>query len=196
MHYGYWAVAVALLLENLGLPFPGETVLLLASLLAYTERDLQLEWIILVGALATVAGSSLGYAVGYYGGRPLLERYRYIFHIHDGTLERGEKLFARHGALTILAARFVFGLRVIAGPLAGILRMSWNTFAVFNLLGAVLWVTVISFVGYSFGSRWRVLMHFMKRFDLALATAFVLIVAVLWWRSRQKNSVIRADRVS
>jgi membrane protein DedA with SNARE-associated domain len=196
VHYGYWAVAAALLLENLGLPFPGETVLLLASLLAYTERDLQLGWIILVGTVATVAGSSLGYVVGFYGGRPLLERYRYIFHIHDGTVERGEKLFARHGVLTILAARFVFGLRVIAGPLAGVLRMPWERFAVSNLLGAALWVTVISFVGYSFGSRWRVLMHFMKRFDLVLATVFVLIVALMWWRSRQKNSVIRADRVS
>lgn len=187
MHYGYWAVAAALLLENLGLPLPGETVLLLASLLAYTERDLQLGWIILVGAVATVVGSSLGYAIGYYGGRPVLERYRYTFHIRDGTLARGEELFGRYGALTILAARFVFGLRVIAGPLAGVLRMPWKRFAFFNLLGAVLWVTVIAFVGYSFGSRWRVLMHFMKRFDLALATGFALILAILWWRSRQKN---------
>lgn len=189
VHYGYWAVAAALLLENLGLPLPGETVLLLASLLAYTERDLQLGWIILVGTVATVAGSSLGYAIGSYGGRPLLERYQYVFHIHDGALERGEKLFGRHGALTILVARFVFGLRVIAGPLAGVLRMPWKKFAVFNLLGAALWVMVISFVGFSFGSRLRLLMHFMKRFDLALATAFVLIVAILWWRSRQKNPV-------
>ncbi|HZW92582.1 MAG TPA: DedA family protein [Candidatus Eremiobacteraceae bacterium] len=188
MHYGYWAVAAALLLENLGLPLPGETVLLLASLLAYTERDLQLGWIILVGAVATVAGSSLGYAIGYYGGRPVLERYRHTFHIRDGTLARGEELFGRYGALTILAARFVFGLRVIAGPLAGVLRMPWRRFAFFNLLGAVLWVMVIAFVGYSFGSRWRVLMHFMKRFDLALAAAFALILAILWWRSRQKNT--------
>jgi len=52
----------------------------------------------------------------------------------------------------------------------------------------VLWVMVIAFVGYSFGSRWRVLMHFMKRFDLALAAAFALILAILWWRSRQKNT--------
>jgi len=188
VHYGYWAVAAALLLENLGLPLPGETVLLLASLLAYTERDLQLGWIILVGAVATVAGSSLGYAIGYYGGRPVLERYRYAFHIRDGALAKGEELFGRYGALTILAARFVFGLRVIAGPLAGVLRMPWRRFAFFNLLGAALWVTVIAFVGYSFGSRWRVLMHFMKRFDLVLATAFALILAILWWRSRQKNT--------
>ena len=189
VHYGYWAVAVALLLENLGLPLPGETVLLLASLLAYTEHDLQLGWIILVAAVATIAGSSLGYAVGYYGGHPLLERYRYVFHIGDAAMARSEELFGRYGALTIFLSRFIFGLRVIAGPMAGVLRMPWKKFAVFNLFGAVMWVTVISFVGYSFASRWHVLMHFMKRFDLALVIAFVMIAILLWWRSRQRNAL-------
>ena len=188
VHYGYWAVAAGLLLENAGVPLPGETVLLLASLLASTERDLQLGWIILVGTVTATAGSSLGYAIGYYGGRPLLQRYRAVFHMGDVEMAQGEKLFGRYGALTIFFARFVFGLRVVAGPLAGVLRMPWKRFAVFNLLGAVLWVTVISFVGYSFGSRWHRLMHIMKRFDLALGAAFVLIVAILWWRSRQRDT--------
>jgi membrane protein DedA with SNARE-associated domain len=185
VHYGYWAVAAALLLENAGVPLPGETVLLLASFLAYSERDLQIGWIILVGTLAATVGDNLGYALGHYGGRPLLERYRSIFRVSDAALARGERLFGRYGAVTILFARFVFGMRVIAGPMAGVLRMPWKRFAVFNLLGAALWVTVISCVGYSFGSQWNVLMHFMKRFDLALGAAFVVIVAVLWWRSRR-----------
>lgn len=184
VHYGYWAVAGALLLENAGVPLPGETVLLLASFLAYSERDLQLGWIILVGTVAATLGDNLGYALGHFGGRPLLERYRRSFHISDAAVTRGEGLFERHGSVTILFARFVLGMRVIAGPMAGVLRMPWRRFAVFNLMGAALWVTVISFVGYSFGSRWNVLMNFMKRFDLALGVAFVLIVAVWWWRSR------------
>jgi membrane protein DedA with SNARE-associated domain len=187
VHYGYWAVAAALLLENLGVPLPGETVLLLASLLAYTERDLRIGWIIVVGTAATIAGSMLGYAIGDYGGRPLLERYRYVFHASDVALGRSEELFARYGAFTIFFARFVFGLRVIVGPMAGVLRMPWKKFAIFNLLGAALWVTVISFVGYNFGSQWRRLMYFMRRFDLALGAVFVLIAAVLWWRNRQRK---------
>ncbi len=189
VHYGYWAVAVALLLENVGLPLPGETVLLLASFLAYTQRELQLGWIILVGTAVAAAGSSLGYAIGEYGGRPLLERYREAFHLDGESLARGEKLFARYGALTILFARFVFGLRVVVGPLAGVLRMPWKKFAVYNLAGAALWVTAISFAGYSFGSRWRLLMHFMKRFDIVLVVAFVLVVAVVWWRNRQRSAL-------
>jgi len=185
VHYGYWAVAAALLLENAGVPLPGETVLLLASFLAYSERDLQLPWIILVGTLAATVGDNLGYALGHYGGRPLLERYRSIFRVSDAALVRGEGLFGRYGAVTILFARFVFGMRVIAGPMAGVLRMPWRRFAVFNLLGAAVWVTVIACLGYSFGSRWNVLVHFMQRFDLVLVAAFVVIVAVLWWRNRR-----------
>ncbi len=76
VHYGYWAVAAALLLENAGLPVPGETILLMASFLAYTERDLHLGWIILVGSVAATLGDNLGFAIGHYGGPPLLKRYR------------------------------------------------------------------------------------------------------------------------
>lgn len=183
--YGYWAVAAALLLENAGVPVPGETVLLLASFLAYTEHDLQLGFIILVGTVAATLGDNLGYAAGHYGGRRLLERYRRIFHVSDAALARGERLFERRGSMAILFARFVFGMRVIAGPTAGVLRMPWRRFAVFNLLGAALWVTVISAVGYGFGSRWNLLMRFVRGFDLALGAVFVLVVAVLWWRSRR-----------
>ena len=187
VHYGYWAVAAALLLENAGVPVPGETVLLLASFLAYSERNLQLPWIIVAGTVAATVGDNLGYALGNYGGRPLLERYRDIFRVSDEAVARGERLFARYGSVTILFARFVFGMRVIAGPMAGALRMPWKRFAVFNALGAALWVTVISVVGYSFGSRWMLLMHYMRRFDQALVVAFVLVVAVVWWRSRRKR---------
>ena len=189
VHHGYWAVGALLLLENAGLPVPGETVLLLASFLAYSERDLQLGWIILVAAAAATLGDNLGYAIGQYGGRRLLERYRYTLIISDRAVERGEALFARYGAATILFARFVFGMRVIAGPLAGVLRMRWKKFAVFNLIGASLWVTVIASVGYTFGSRWGVLMHFMKRFDIFLAVVFILAIAVLWWWNRRSRVI-------
>jgi len=187
VHYGYWAVAATLLLENAGLPVPGESVLLLASFLAYTEHDLRVGLIILVGTAAATLGDNLGYFIGHRGGRRLLERHRRIFHVSDAALARGERLFERHGSITILFARFVFGMRVIAGPMAGVLLMPWKKFALFNALGAALWVTVISVVGYSFGSQWKLLMHFMKRFDQALVAAFVLAVAVLWWRSRSKR---------
>jgi membrane-associated protein len=189
VHYGYWAVGVALLLENAGVPLPGETVLLLASFLAYSEHDLRLPWIIVVGTTVTTVGGSLGYALGQHGGRPLLQRYERVFRIPQTTLERGEGLFAKYGSITIFFARFVFGLRLIAGPLAGVLRMPWRKFLLWNFLGAAAWVTVISGAGYLFGQHWRRLERMVQRFDVAVVMVVLLALAVLWWRKRRTNGV-------
>ena len=130
VQYGYWAVGAALLLENAGIPVPGETILLLASFLAYSEHDLRLPWIILVATVAATLGDNLGFALGYYGGRPLLLRYQSLFRIKQTSIQRGEDLFAKYGATTVFFARFVFGMRILAGPMAGVLRMSWRRFLV------------------------------------------------------------------
>ena len=181
--YGYWAVGMTLLLENAGLPVPGETVLLLASFLAYSREELQLPYIILVGVCAATVGDNLGYLIGYRGGRRLFDRYRNTFRIKLETILRGERLFDQYGAITIFFARFIFGLRVIAGPLAGVLRMPWKRFALFNFLGALLWVTVISFVGYKFGKHWDVLTEYLESFNIGIAIAAVIVLLLLWrWR--------------
>src|SRR5208282_1261659 len=124
--YGYWGVALALLCENAGIPVPGETALLLASFLAYSEHQLHLGWIIAIATCSATLGDNLGYAIGHYGGRPLLDRYQSLFRISPTTLQRGEEMFAHYGAAAIFFARFVFGMRVFAGPLAGVLRMRWR----------------------------------------------------------------------
>ena len=186
VHYGYWAVAGALLFENAGMPLPGETILLLASFLAYSERTLQLGWIIVVATLAATIGDNLGYALGLYCGRPLLERYRRSFIIGEARVAQGERLFQSYGAATILFARFVFALRVIAGPVAGTLRMPWKKFAAFNLAGAALWVTVISLAGYCFGRQWGRLIILLRRLNLTAAALFILIALFLYWRSRRR----------
>lgn len=187
VQYGYWAVGLALLLENAGIPVPGETILLLASFLAYSEHDLRLPWIMIVATIAATLGDNLGFALGSYGGRPLLARYQSFFRIQKSTIERGEQLFARYGAATIFFARFVFGMRIVAGPLAGVLRMPWKKFAVFNFLGAAVWVSVISSVGYLFGRHLDKLESVMKRFDVVVAIIVVLLAIYLWWRGRRRN---------
>jgi membrane protein DedA with SNARE-associated domain len=184
VHYGYWAVGLALLIENAGIPVPGETILLLASFLAYSQHELQLSWIVVVATIAATLGDNIGFALGYYGGRPLLDRYRAAFRIQEKTIARGEGLFAQYGSVTIFFARFVFGLRIVAGPMAGALRMPWRRFAVFNFLGAALWVTVIAGAGYLFGHHWGRLERVLGRVDV-VAAILVLMAAVLWWRNRR-----------
>src|SRR5271166_6200102 len=179
--YGYWAVALALFCENAGIPVPGETALLLASFLAYSEHRLHLGWIIVVATCAATLGDNLGYALGHYGGRPLLDRYQGIFRISPAALKRGEEMFARYGAAAIFFARFVFGMRIFAGPLAGVLRMRWQAFALFNFLGAAVWVTCIASAGYLFGQHWRRL----QRFDVAVLIIAVVVILFLWRRYRR-----------
>src|SRR6201997_5842229 len=91
VQYGYWAVGGALLLENAGIPVPGETILLLASFLAYSEHDLRLQWIIVVATVAATLGDNLGFALGYYGGGPPFARFCAFFFIPPATFKlRGE----------------------------------------------------------------------------------------------------------
>jgi membrane protein DedA with SNARE-associated domain len=187
VHYGYWAVAATLVLENAGLPVPGETVLLLASFLAYSEHLLRLPILILIGTIAATFGDNIGFLIGYRGGRPLLEKYQHIFRIRPKTLFRAEQIFQRYGAGTIFFARFVFGLRMIAGPLAGVLRMPWKQFALFNFLGASLWVSVICTVGYLFGQHWQNLMTLFGRIDILIAIMAALIIFYLWRRYRTET---------
>ena len=190
--YGYWTMLGALLLENAGVPLPGETTLLVASFLAYTHH-LELRYVILVGIAAATLGDNLGYTIGRYGGRPFVERYQRFFHISPAALARGERLFERHGAFTVFFARFVFGMRVITGPLAGTLRMEARRFALFNFFGAVVWVTAIASAGYFFGSQARDVFRFFKRFDLALLAAAVLVALVwMWRRHRAKRNTSAA----
>ncbi len=184
--YGYWAVALVLLCENAGIPVPGESTLLLASFLAYSEHQLHLGWIIVVATCAATFGDNLGYALGHYGGRPLLDRYQSILRIPPATLQRGEKMFTRYGAPTVFFARFVFGLRVFAGPLAGVLRMRWRAFALFNFLGAAVWVTAIASTGYLFGQHWRSLLRAMQRFNIAVLVVALAVILFLWWRYRHR----------
>jgi membrane protein DedA with SNARE-associated domain len=184
--YGYWAVVLALLAESAGIPVPGEITLLLASFLAYSERHLHVGWIIVAGTCAATLGGNLGYAVGGYGGRPLLERYRSLLRISPELLERGEKMFERYGAAAIFFSRFIFGMRVFAGPLAGVLRMRWRAFTLFNFLGAAAWVTLMSVVGYLFGRHWQTLLRVMQRFNIAVLIVAAVVIVYLWWRYRRQ----------
>jgi membrane protein DedA with SNARE-associated domain len=185
--YGYWAVAATLLLENAGLPVPGETILLLASFLAYSERNLHLPTIILVATCAAVIGDNLGYWIGHRGGRSLLERYQHVLRICSSTIERGERLFERYGPATIFFARFIAGMRIVAGPLAGVLRMDWPKFAIWNFLGAVVWVSVISAIGHFLGSNWDRVVRVVKHIPLSAIVIAAVVILVLWWRRRRTS---------
>jgi len=189
--WGYWAILVGLLGENAGIPLPGETVLIFASFLAYRHEHLQLQWVIIVGIAAATMGDNIGYYIGRRGGRPLLERWKWFFRVDEADIRAGEEFLNRRGSLAIFFARFIAGMRIVAGPLAGVLRMEWKRFLLANAAGAVIWVTTISLVGYIFGSQFERVTAFFDRDGLAL---LAVALAGGWWLWKRRKRQLRDRR--
>jgi membrane protein DedA with SNARE-associated domain len=149
----YPAIFAAVILGNVGLPIPEETVLALGGFLAH-RGELHLPTVIAVGVLAAIVGDNIGYWLGHRYGRSSLERYgRYIWVSRD-RIERVSAFMARHGGLAVFAARFVPGVRCLAGPVAGGMGMPPRTFIIANTLGGLVYVPYAVGLGYavSFGA--------------------------------------------
>lgn len=192
-HWGYWTVLVGILLESAGLPLPGETILIVASTLAASKHQLNIFYVAVIAVVAATTGDNIGFAVGKFGACPLLDRYGHFFHIHPETIRKGERLFQRRGAAAVFFARFIAGLRVLAGPLAGVLKMRWRKFLIFNALGALAWVTVITTLGYFFGTALEsVLRHASWVIALVVAGGAVW----WWWRRREEREQVEEDKAA
>jgi membrane protein DedA with SNARE-associated domain len=139
--YGIAAVVVILGLESLGLPLPGETVLIFASVMTVHGR-IPVKELIFFAWLAAVVGDNIGYIIGRVLGRTLLLRYGGKIGLNKKHFDAAEAAIQRYGALTVAAARFIAGLRQLNGVVAGILGMDWRKFVVFNAIGGAIWVTV------------------------------------------------------
>jgi membrane protein DedA with SNARE-associated domain len=192
-HYGYLAVAGLVLLEDFGVPVPGETVLILGAVYAGTGR-LNVVLVGLLGFFAAVVGDNLGFALGHFGGRPLAERYgRYVF-LTPERLDSATRFFERHGGKIVVIARFVEGLRQANGIIAGISGMHWARFLVFNALGAALWVAVWTSIGYLSGNHIDTIYRDATHYDKYLGAAVAVVVLAYVTRRivRKRRSRARA----
>ncbi|MHB0980047.1 MAG: DedA family protein [Thermoleophilia bacterium] len=185
---GYPAVALAIFAEDFGLPAPGETVLVAAAIAA-SQGQLNIFAVAGVGFVAAVLGDNVGFAIGHYGGRRFVlrvgGRLRLGSHrlVTEERMEQGEGFFRRFGAWVIIGARFVEGLRQFNGILAGILRVPWARFLVFNVVGAALWVGFWSTGAYLAGDHIAAL-HRYYRWLAPAAIAIVVLAAVIYWVRR------------
>jgi membrane-associated protein len=186
VHWGYWAVIAGLGCENAGLPLPGETVLMFASFLAHKHTRLDLTWVIVAGIGAAIMGDNLGFLLGRKLGRRLVCWMKKLFHMDDEDVGAAKDQIRRHGAATIFWARYIFGLRTIAGPLAGMLGMEWKKFLLYNVLGAASWVTAMAFVGYAFSNEFDTLLGFFEKVSWLMALALFTIGYLLWRRQKKR----------
>lgn len=193
---GYPAVVLFVMIESSGIPFPGETMLLLASFYAAIDNQLQLPLIIACAALGAIIGDNIGFYVGRTGGKAFVERYgRYLF-LKPQHLERAGKFFAKYGDKTVFFGRFVAILRAWAAFLAGVNQMRWRTFLLYNAAGGILWATIFGVLGYYAGKifhdNFARVEHLASTISLVLGGVIVavviVIVAVLYRRRHKRNT--------
>jgi membrane protein DedA with SNARE-associated domain len=184
VRWGYLALAIGLLGESAGLPLPGETILMLASFVSYKTTQLSIVPLIFVGTSAAVIGDNLGFYIGRKLGPRLLKWLKRRFHLDEEIAVASDQL-QRHGAATIFWARYIFGLRTIAGPVAGALGMDWKRFLLYNVLGAATWVTAIALAGFFFGAKFHSLFDYIEKASWAVSGGLVLIGYIIWRREKK-----------
>jgi membrane protein DedA with SNARE-associated domain len=185
--YGYWAVFVGILLENIGFPVPGETVTLAGGFLAGNE---QLNyWIVLADAvLGAVIGGNIGYWIGRWGGWALLLNVGRLVRVPEPRLVRLRDQFSENAAKAVFVGRFIALLRVFASPLAGIAEMPYATFMLYNTLGAIAWagtMVTLSFFAGQFIPLEELVGVASKFGALTLVVISAWIVIPLWLESRK-----------
>ena len=177
--YGYLMVFFGVALEGARVPLPGETVLIAAGVLVH-RRVLDFGNTLFFGILGAVVGSQIGYWVGRLGGRPFVVRWgRYVL-ITPERLGQAEAFFARHGGSAVFLARFVAGLRVLGALLAGTSRMPWGKFALYSLLGGIVWAAAAVSLGYFLWASISLVDHWVGRISLLLVAALALALLLRW----------------
>jgi membrane protein DedA with SNARE-associated domain len=183
--YGYAVVFAGVLIENAGIPVPGETALLAGGALAHIGR-LSLPIVIVTAAVAAIVGDNLGFAIGRRGGRAAAERYGPAVGLTGARLAAFDRFFLRHGPRTVFIARFVTGLRVFCAFLAGASGLPWSTFLFYNATGAIVWSITIAAAGYFLSHSWETLERWIGGLGAGAFFLFATLVFVGVARARRK----------
>ena len=178
-------LGVAVGVEALGVPIPGETAVIFAGLAASSHR-LSIVLVIVVASAGAIIGDNIGFVIGRRGGRALLSRPGRFYEERQKVLAIGDPFFARHGAKAVFLGRWIAGLRIWASWLAGASSMRWPTFVVWNAAGGIAWATSVSLAAY-FGGK-TVESIFSKIGLYGIIVAGVLVIVGGAWYVRRRRS--------
>ncbi len=191
LEYGLIAVFTIVMLESAGLPLPGETALVLASVYAGMTGHFDIPVVIAVAATAAIIGDNIGFVVGRQYGLPLVKRYGSMVGLDEKRLRFGQHMFAKHGAKIIFFGRFVAILRIFAALLAGVNRYSWKSFLFYNAAGGIVWATVFGLGGYVFGDAMQRVAGPVGAIGLAVALAAVIV----GWKFMRRQEALFEARI-
>lgn len=187
--WGYLAVFLFVAVESTGIPFPGETMLITAAAYAGAGH-LQIPFVIAAAALGAIMGDNAGYLVGRTGGREVALRYGKIIRLDEAKLDAAERFFDKYGDKTVFLGRFVAVLRAWAAFLAGVNRMPWRKFFLFNAAGGITWSVLYGILAFELGKNLPLLDKIVKTVGYLGMAAAVLAAIFLFvvYRHRKGNS--------
>jgi membrane protein DedA with SNARE-associated domain len=191
--YGNVVLGIVVGLESVGLPLPGETLLIAAAVIAATSHQLNIALVIMSAAVGAIVGQTTGYAIGWGIGFRLLRRYGRFIGLTDRRLAYGRALFRRHGVKVVFASRFIVLLRTLAALLAGANHMPWGRFMTANVAGSVVWSGLYGGGAYLLGQEARHLAGPVA-IGVGVAVAGALLAAGLWARRREHRLLAQPAR--
>jgi len=188
--YGYGVIALIIGLESLGLPLPGETILITTAIYAGRSHHLNIWFVVGAAALGAIVGNTIGFWIGREGGYRLLLRYGPHLHITEARLKLGQFLFRRHGGAIIFFSRFIPVLRAFGALLAGANRMGWPSFFLFNVAGAMVWAILFGGGAYYLGTK----IHSFTRYaGIGAAGAAVILIAAFAVYIRRHEARLQSE---
>ena len=185
---GYIAVFGLIAIETMGIPVPGETALIAGSLAA-SHGSLSIGILIALAAAAAIIGDNVGFAIGRRWGRRVFEKPGIAYDQRLALLDMGEPFFAKHGPKAVFLGRWVSGLRIASAWLAGMNRMRWPSFLLWNALGGIFWATAVGLGAYYAGHAFE---HVITKIGVYGAVAIaVLLVALIAWRHHSASEALK-----
>jgi membrane protein DedA with SNARE-associated domain len=188
---GYVGVAIWVAIESVIIPIPSELVLPFAGFLVgegaaiepITGRPWNLLLVTLAGTIGAVVGALIAYGIGYFGGRPIIDRWGRYLGISPADIDRAETFFERHGTKAAFFGRMVPVIRSLVSFAAGIARMPLGPFVLFTALDSLPFTFLLAFAGVQLGANWEAVGGVLKRFEYAVLAALVLVaLAWIWFR--------------
>lgn len=190
-HYGYIGVFFILLVENIGIPFPAETTLTISGF-EWMKGVFSLVPLLLGAAIGNIFGSTIAYGIGYYLGRPVIVRFGRYIGITEERLDKADEQFAKFRSPIILFGKFIAGIRVLIPYLAGINRMPFFLFSVYNAVSAIVWTAFFIIIGRYIEVAWSHYHKIMHQFLVPTIIVLVVLIGVyigIKMRRRHRSSV-------
>jgi membrane protein DedA with SNARE-associated domain len=184
---GYWGIVALMGIESACIPLPSELIMPFAGYLVY-EGKFNLFWAATAGAVGCNVGSVIAYEVGYYGGRPLVEKYGKYILLSRTELDWADRFFARWGHAAVFVGRLLPVIRTFIALPAGIARMPRVRFHVYTFLGSWPWCFALAYVGMKLGENWRAIGKYFHQFDIVIGAAIAAGAVWFVW-SRWKHRV-------